>query len=68
MVKNKNKKINPEVSICTPTFNRRPFYNMIIKCFLSQTYPINKMEWIIIDDGTDKIEDLVKHIPQLVFA
>jgi glycosyltransferase involved in cell wall biosynthesis len=65
--KNKNKKINPEVSICTPTFNRRPFYNMIIKCFLSQTYPINKMEWIIIDDGTDKIEDLVKDIPQVKY-
>jgi len=65
--KNKNKKINPEVSICTPTFNRRPFYNMIINCFLSQTYPKNKMEWIIIDDGTDKIEDLVKDIPQVKY-
>ena len=35
-MKKKNK--TPFVSICTPTFNRRPFYNMIIKCFLSQTY------------------------------
>jgi glycosyltransferase involved in cell wall biosynthesis len=25
------------------------------------------MEWIIIDDGTDKIEDLVKHIPQIKY-
>jgi glycosyltransferase involved in cell wall biosynthesis len=25
------------------------------------------MEWIIIDDGTDKIEDLVKHIPQVKY-
>jgi glycosyltransferase involved in cell wall biosynthesis len=61
------KKQKPEVSICTPTFNRRPFYDMIIKCFLSQTYPREKMEWIIIDDGTDKIEDLVKHIPQVKY-
>jgi glycosyltransferase involved in cell wall biosynthesis len=64
---NKKKKIQPEVSICTPTFNRRPFYDMIIKCFLSQTYPREKMEWIIIDDGTDKIEDLVKNIPQVKY-
>jgi glycosyltransferase involved in cell wall biosynthesis len=67
MVKDKKKAIKPEVSICTPTFNRRPFYNMIIKCFLSQTYPREKMEWIIIDDGTDKIEDLVKNIPQVKY-
>ena len=25
------------------------------------------MEWIIIDDGTDKIEDLVKDIPQVKY-
>jgi len=54
----------PFVSICTPTFNRRPFIPYIIKCFNNQTYPKDKMEWIIIDDGTDKIEDLVAHVPQ----
>ena len=57
----------PFVSICTPTFNRRPFYEMIIKCFKHQTYPKDRMEWIIIDDGTDKIEDLVKDIPQVKY-
>ena len=62
----KNKKL-PFVSVCTPTFNRRPFYDMIIKCFLSQTYPKERIEWIIIDDGTDKIEDLVKNIPQVKY-
>lgn len=53
----------PFVSICTPTFNRRPFIPIIIKCFENQTYPRDKMEWIIVDDGTDKIEDLVAHLP-----
>ncbi len=53
----------PFVSICTPTFNRRPFIPMIIKCFENQTYPRDKMEWIIVDDGSDKIEDLVAHLP-----
>jgi len=57
----------PFVSICTPTFNRRPFIPYIIKCFDHQTYPKDRMEWIIIDDGTDKIEDLVAHIPQVKY-
>jgi glycosyltransferase involved in cell wall biosynthesis len=61
----KNKQ--PFVSICTPTFNRRPFFPYIIKCFENQTYPKNKIEWIIIDDGTDKIEDIVKDIPQVKY-
>lgn len=58
---------SPFVSICTPTFNRRPFIPYIIQCFLHQDYPKNKMEWIIIDDGTDKIEDLVANIPQVKY-
>jgi glycosyltransferase involved in cell wall biosynthesis len=48
----------PRVSVCTPTFNRRPFIPYLIKCFEHQTYPKEKIEWIIIDDGTDKVEDL----------
>ena len=51
-------KTYPMVSICTPTFNRRPFLPYIIKCFELQTYPKERMEWIIIDDGTDKVEDV----------
>ena len=66
-IKNKNKNELPYVSICTPTFNRRPFWPMCIKNFLNQDYPHNKMEWIIIDDGTDPIEDLVKDIPQVKY-
>jgi glycosyltransferase involved in cell wall biosynthesis len=53
----------PTVSICTITFNRRPFIPALIKAINSQTYPQEKIEWIIIDDGTDKIGDLVKNIP-----
>jgi len=65
---NKNsKKYKPFVSICTPTFNRRPFIASMIECFKHQDYPADKMEWIIIDDGTDKIEDLVKDIPQVKY-
>jgi len=63
----KNEKVNeyPLVSICTPTFNRRPFIPYMIRCFEIQTYPKDRIEWIIIDDGTDKIGDMVSHIPQV---
>jgi hypothetical protein len=68
MGKEKNKLSKyPLVSICTPTFNRRPFIPIMIKCFEHQTYPKDRIEWIIIDDGTDKIEDLVSHIPQVKY-
>tara|TARA_B100000902_G_scaffold397505_1_gene461507 strand:+ start:5108 stop:6217 length:1110 start_codon:yes stop_codon:yes gene_type:complete len=67
MGKKKSKKNLPFVSICTPTFNRRPFFEYTIKCFLHQDYPNERMEWIIIDDGTDKIEDLVKDISNVKY-
>jgi hypothetical protein len=57
----------PFVSLCTPTFNRRPFIPYLIKCIENQTYPKDKMEWIIVDDGTDKIEDLVAHLPYVKY-
>ena len=53
------KKNYPLVSVCTPTYNRRPFIPTMFECFLNQTYPKNKIEWIIVDDGSDKIEDLI---------
>jgi glycosyltransferase involved in cell wall biosynthesis len=53
-----NPRVYPTVSVCTPTFNRRPFIPYLIKSFQHQTYPKEKIEWIIIDDGTDKVEDL----------
>jgi len=68
MGKNKTKLVKyPFVSVCTPTFNRRPFIHIMVKCFEHQTYPKDKIEWIIVDDGTDKIEELVSHIPQVKY-
>lgn len=70
MSKNKKKTKSPQspknlprVSICTPTFNRRPFFKGLIACILAQKYPKDLIEWIIVDDGTDKIGDLVSDIP-----
>ena len=50
----------PIVSVCTPTFNRRPFIPIMFECFKNQNYPKTAIEWIIVDDGTDTIEDLIK--------
>lgn len=54
------KKYQPIVSVCTPTFNRRPFIPIMVECFRAQTYPKDRMEWIIVDDGTDKIKDILE--------
>lgn len=65
--KSSSKTVYPFVSVCTPTFNRRPFYPMIIQCFKNQDYPKDRIEWIIVDDGTDKIHDLIQDIPQVKY-
>ena len=57
----------PFVSVCTPTFNRRPFIPAMLSCFNLQDYPQDRMEWIIIDDGTDPIEDLVASHPRVKY-
>ena len=66
-MKNKKNTQYPLVSVCTPTFNRRPFIPTMFECFRNQDYPKNRIEWIIVDDGTDKIEDLIlkSEIPQI---
>ena len=52
----------PFVSVCTPTYNRRVFLPQLIKCFQAQTYPKELMEWIVIDDSDDSVEDLFKGV------
>ena len=68
MVDKKKKKF-PLVSVCTPTFNRRPFIPITFECFRNQNYPKDRIEWIIVDDGTDKIADLIEksNIPQIKY-
>jgi glycosyltransferase involved in cell wall biosynthesis len=53
----------PFVSICTPTFNRRKFIPYLIECVALQTYDKSRIEWIIVDDGSDKVEDLFVNVP-----
>jgi len=51
---------HPPVSIVTPTYNRRKFIPMLIEHIKAQTYPAERMEWVVFDDGSDPIEDLLK--------
>jgi len=59
--------MKPFVSICTPTYNRRPFIPYLKKCILKQDYPLSCIEWIIIDDGVDKIKDLIDDLSFVVY-
>ena len=49
----------PLVSIVTPTYNRRRFIPSLIKMVQQQTYPRDRIEWIIYDDGQEPIGDLI---------
>lgn len=48
----------PFVSILTPTYNRGAFVKRMVACYKAQTYPKESMEWIVLDDGTESIEQI----------
>jgi glycosyltransferase involved in cell wall biosynthesis len=50
----------PFVSILTPTYNRRKFIPFLMACIKDQTYPKERMEWVVFDDGSDSVEDLLR--------
>lgn len=52
----------PFVSVLTPTYNRTKFIAALVECYKSQTYPKDRMEWIILDDGSEKIGDLIVNL------
>jgi hypothetical protein len=47
----------PAVSCLMPTYNRRPFVARAIRYYQQQDYP--ERELLILDDGEDRVEDLV---------
>ena len=46
------------VSVLTSTCNRARFIPRLIEMYKKQTYPHEKMEWIILDDGETKVKSL----------
>lgn len=53
----------PFVSVCTPTYNRRAWIPLAIHCYMSQDYPLERMEWVVVDDGEDEVGDLFENVP-----
>jgi hypothetical protein len=53
----------PTVTIVTPTRDRLKFMEICAGSVEVQCYPADKLEWIVLDDGKDTCEDLIKHIP-----
>ena len=45
----------PLVSICTITYNRYKFLTILKSHILNQTYSKNLIEWVIVDDSTDRV-------------
>jgi glycosyltransferase involved in cell wall biosynthesis len=58
----------PPVSIITITKDRRPFIPLAKYCYLAQSYPEDKLEWVIVDDGMDQIKDLITDLPNVTYV
>jgi len=56
----------PLVSCIMPTYNRRHFVPQAIRYFLRQDYP--QKELVILDDGTDKIGDLIPAVSEIRYV
>ncbi len=56
----------PLITCVMPTFNRRPFVAQSIGYFLRQDYP--NRELLILDDGDDRIADLVPDDPRIRYV
>jgi len=58
----------PSVSVITITRDRRAFIPLAKFCYLMQTYPKNKIEWVVVDDGNDQIIDLISDVPNIKYV
>jgi hypothetical protein len=57
----------PAISIITLTKDRRAFIPLLKYCRVAQSYPESKVEWVIVDDGTDPIKDLITDMPNVKY-
>jgi len=58
----------PKISVITLTHDRRPFIPLVKYGLIAQTYPSEKIEWVIVDDGKDQIKDLVSDISNVKYV
>jgi hypothetical protein len=58
----------PNVSVVCITRDRRVFMPILKYSYMIQSYPEEKMELIIVDDGDDPIEDTLIGVPNVVYV
>jgi hypothetical protein len=58
----------PDVSIVCVTRDRRIFMPILKYCYMIQSYPEEKMELVIVDDGDDPIEDTLFGVPNVTYV
>ena len=58
----------PDVSILTITKDRRIFMPLAKYSYMIQSYPEEKLEWVIVDDGDDPIEDTLIGVPNVKYV
>jgi hypothetical protein len=58
----------PDVSIVTITKDRRKFMPLAKYSYMMQSYPEDKIEWVIVDDGDDPIEDTLFGVPNVKYV
>jgi hypothetical protein len=58
----------PDVSIVCITSDRRMFMPILKYSYMIQSYPEEKLELVIVDDGEDSIEDTLIGVPNVVYV
>lgn len=58
----------PDVSVLCITKDRRPFMPLLKYCYMIQSYPEDKLEIVIVDDGDDSIEDTLFGVPNVKYV
>lgn len=64
--------VPPKVAIITPTRNRKPWWPNMVLNVMKQSWPVSRLEWIIVDDGDDgerlgpNIEEFMEKSPGIV--
>ena len=61
----------PNVTIVTPTYERRDLFSIALMNFDNFIYPKEKIEWIIIDDSEDErysVKDMLPRRPNIRFV
>lgn len=58
----------PFVSVVTPTHDRRRFIPTLLRLFRAQTWPADRLELVLADDGADLVGDLVADEPRVTYV